>query len=315
MNNPNASSCLHFTKTMSTLKLILRNGLRHSYAFEEFPKNIIQNFINECSNAVFDMGTFGAKDGWGMAIPMVSFCDIPITRANNHSKDYGKYVIGLDKRFLLEINRYFFNPVVYVNSDFLKEAIAFFTSERLRTMDRILLGTKNNAASFDATLFTDKNSCQEILKALPMQFQQEFEQRANETFYSYILLSLYKPIYGKDTYGKNRMFYDEREWRMFLPNTDEFSWLLACTRKEFLETKKSLNDQIATSEDAYLQIPCNCWDAITHIIVKHEYQREALIDYILNSRKLFGCQIEKDEKAKLKLIGRITSFEQINKDY
>ena len=315
MNNPNASSCLHFTKTMSTLKLILKNGLRHSYAFEEFPKNIIQNLINECSGNILGVKPFEAEDDWGIAIPMVSFCDIPITRANNHSKDYGKYVIGLDKRFLLEKDRYFFNPVIYVNSDFLKEAIAFFTSERLRTTDRILHGTKNNATDFDATSFTDKNDCQEILKALPMQFQQEFEQRANETFYSYILLSLYKPIYGKDTYGKDRMFYDEREWRRFLPNTDEFSWLLACTRKEFLETKKSLNDQIATSEDAYLQIPCNCWDAITHIIVKHEYQREALIDYILNSRKLFGCQIEKDEKAKLKLIGRITSFEQINKDY
>lgn len=315
MNNPNASSCLHFTKTMSTLKLILRNGLRHSYAFEEFPKNIIQNFINECSNAVFDMGTFEAKDGWGMAIPMVSFCDIPITRANNHSKDYGKYVIGLDKKFLLKIDRYFFNPIIYVNSDFLKEAITFFTSERIHTMDRVLKYVKDNAIRFDATSFADKNSAHSILKTLPIQIQQDYEQRINETFCSYILLSLYKPIYGKDTYGRKRMFYDEREWRMFLPNSSNYRWLTACTRKEFLETKKSLNSQIATSEDAYLQIPCNCWDAITHIIVKYEYQREALIDYMLKSRKLFGCQIEKDEKAKLKLIGRITSFEQINKDY
>lgn len=149
-----------------------------------------------------------------------------------------------------------------------------------------------------------------------MQIQQEYERRINETFYSYILLSLYKPIHGKDTYEKERTFYDEREWRMFIPNTNEYKWLKACTRNEFLELKKSLNDQIASYEDAYLQIPCDCWDdAITHIIVKYEYQREVLINYILNSRKLFGCQVKKDEKAKLKLIGRINSFEQINKDY
>ena len=39
-NNINASSLFHYTKELSTLKLILQNGVRYSYAFEKYPKSL-----------------------------------------------------------------------------------------------------------------------------------------------------------------------------------------------------------------------------------------------------------------------------------
>lgn len=314
--NPNASSCLHFTKRISTLKLILRDGIRHSYAFEEFPIDVIQNFINETSQAVSLVKPLYSNSDCGMAIPMVSFCDIPITRASKHSKVYGKYVIGLDKSFLLKYFKHLFNPVIYVNCEELKEAVTFFSSERIRTMDRALEFLAKNPECLDSKIFSSEQSARSIIESMPETFQKEQEQRINETFYSNILLALYKPVRGKDTYGNDRMFYDEREWRSFIPNLeDQHGWLKACTREQFLEQRGTLNKQIETFHHAYIKIPLNCLDAITHIIVKNEYQRENLINYILNLRKLFGYHVDRYETKKLKLISKIMSFEQIEKDY
>lgn len=85
--NINASSLFHFTKELSTLKLILQNGVRFSYAFENYPQSVISNFcdITDITNTNEDLG---------VAIPMASFCDIPITRASEHMQKYGYYSLG-----------------------------------------------------------------------------------------------------------------------------------------------------------------------------------------------------------------------------
>ena len=76
MADNNTGTLFHFTKDLNTLKKILKEGFRVTYCKEYFGDSF-------------------------MGIPMVSFCDIPLSRTDQHTKDYGKYVIGLDKEMLL----------------------------------------------------------------------------------------------------------------------------------------------------------------------------------------------------------------------
>lgn len=43
MNNINSSSLFHFTKELDTLKKILVNGLRYSFAYEQYSKEIVNS--------------------------------------------------------------------------------------------------------------------------------------------------------------------------------------------------------------------------------------------------------------------------------
>ena len=318
MNTSNASSCLHFTKKMDTLKLILTNGIRHSYAFEEFPNSIIENFINEYSHKVefFESIKLHSDEKLGMAIPMISFFDIPITRAYNHANDYGKYIIGIDKQFFLNIYTHYFNPVMYVNCEAFKSAISFFTSERLKSMDQLYESIKSNKKLLEQLDHIPRLS-KETFKDIPENIKKIIEHRSDETYYSYVFLALYKPLYGIDAFGKQRNFFDEREWRLFLPNdySAAFKWFIACTRNEFLLARDELNKNISTCEDAFVKIPGNCWDAVTHIVVRYEYQRDYLINFILRAKQLFGYKVTPNSSLKLKLISKISSFERIENDY
>lgn len=61
---------------------------------------------------------YGLKE---IAIPMICFCDIPISKVGKHVEKFGGYGIGLDKNLL--INKYRLQPLNYINydSDFINE--------------------------------------------------------------------------------------------------------------------------------------------------------------------------------------------------
>lgn len=108
MNTVSADSLIHFTKSFSTLKNIISNGLRYSYALEHF-----QNYAPFPAELL-------EKDEYnieGIAIPMVCFCDIPLNLAQEHSKEYGEYFIAFDKNFLKLLLGERLNPVFWVNSE------------------------------------------------------------------------------------------------------------------------------------------------------------------------------------------------------
>ena len=92
LNNINASSLFHFTRRFDTLQSIVKNGLRYSYAYEKYSPEVM-SIIGQ--NSALE----GLKENDnGVAIPMISFCDIPITRASVHMDKYGEYAIGFDKK-------------------------------------------------------------------------------------------------------------------------------------------------------------------------------------------------------------------------
>lgn len=119
-----SNSVIHYTNKLENLKGILNTeGFRLKYCLESL--NI--NFERELTSAV----------------PMVSFCDIPLSEVKNHIDSYGAYGIGLYKNWAKQ-NR--LNPVLYLdNNSNISESISTLISRLLELrkteegVDRIFL--------------------------------------------------------------------------------------------------------------------------------------------------------------------------------
>ena len=85
-----SATLFHFTRDFDTLKRILSSGFKPFYSPE-------------------DLTMFGVAECPG--IPMVCFCDIPLSQASRHVADYGRYAIGLNKEWGKRKN---VSPVHYI---------------------------------------------------------------------------------------------------------------------------------------------------------------------------------------------------------
>ena len=111
-----SSSLFHFTDNFDIFKSIVTNGLRFSYARERFSSEIVNKIFGE-----------NAEGKECLKIPMISFCDTPITRSNNHAEKYGKYVIGIKKEHLKSYDGYNLNPVFYMAPDKFNTTLNFLS--------------------------------------------------------------------------------------------------------------------------------------------------------------------------------------------
>ena len=93
--NPKSHTLFRFTKSADVLKLIMKNGFWPRYCLED---------VEWLGYDGFDF----------IAYPMVCFCDIPLSRAQEHVKFYGEYGIGLTKEWA-ESNK--ITPILYVSSN------------------------------------------------------------------------------------------------------------------------------------------------------------------------------------------------------
>ena len=87
----------HFTPSLSNLLGILKDTFYPRYCYDEF--DLVDN----------DSQRFSED-----AIPMVCFCDIPLSLLINHIKTYGQYGLGMTKKWGL---RKGLNPVIYFNKN------------------------------------------------------------------------------------------------------------------------------------------------------------------------------------------------------
>ena len=95
MGRLSPDSLFHFTSSMSNLLGILDKTFYPRYCYEEF------ELIDETKERFMHN-----------AIPMVCFCDIPLSQLMNHIDTYGKYGLGMTKEWGI---RNGLNPVVYFN--------------------------------------------------------------------------------------------------------------------------------------------------------------------------------------------------------
>jgi hypothetical protein len=117
------NSVFHFTKSIDAVKSIISSDFRIKYCLEtiEAKRRIIQ-----------------------FAVPMASFCDIPLSQVSTHIDKYGGYGIGLKKSWA---KRKGLNPVLYLekNSSILNEVLIpeKFADTDNRAVQGFLRFTKN----------------------------------------------------------------------------------------------------------------------------------------------------------------------------
>lgn len=88
-----SNSIIHFTKSKEFLKGILRDNFKIFYCIEHIHLSGVES---------------------SYAVPMVSFCDIPLSEVKQHITKYGSYGIGLTKEWA---ERQRLNPVLYMEKN------------------------------------------------------------------------------------------------------------------------------------------------------------------------------------------------------
>jgi len=101
---PKSNSIFHFTKNIENLKSILKNGFWPRYCLEDML-----------------LLTENAHDF--VAFPMVCFCDIPLSRIDEHIGFYGSFGIGMTRKWAEQNG---LNPVLYASgsNNLTKELLA-----------------------------------------------------------------------------------------------------------------------------------------------------------------------------------------------
>ncbi|HXB13548.1 MAG TPA: abortive infection system antitoxin AbiGi family protein, partial [Bacteroidia bacterium] len=90
--NLSANTLFHFTENRQSLLGILKNGIYIRYSLENY-----EGLVDE-------------GDDKEVVLPMACFCDIPLSQVKRHIKIYGRYAIGLTKKWGMK-NK--INPVIY----------------------------------------------------------------------------------------------------------------------------------------------------------------------------------------------------------
>ncbi|MFM5119607.1 abortive infection system antitoxin AbiGi family protein [Aeromonas veronii] len=115
---PKSHTLFHFTKNIDFLKDILANGFWPRYCLE-------------------DMRWYSGNNTRS-AYPIVCFCDIPLSRVDEHVKFYGNYGIGVTREWARKKQ---LSPVIYLNED----------THQHQSLKKILLGNlKGNGYYQDA---------------------------------------------------------------------------------------------------------------------------------------------------------------------
>ena len=256
--NLSANSLFHFTSSKENLLGILRNNFYPRYSPEDL-----------CiTKSIPSPNIFG--------IPMVSFCDIPLSQIRNHIQTYGHYALGLTKAWA---KLHGITPVMYFYPD---SQSAIVTRDLFRTfLDNI---QSNQVGT---------NIMSQLLTYSSF-FQKQYEGKLFRN--------------GKFSEEVVR-FYDEREWR-FVPPWSEFA---NKPTPPYLKQEDVLNPTELLKANRLIEqftsIPFEP-RYIRYLIVDKEAEILEFIDEVLNIK---GANYSHND---LKILTtRIVSIEQILDDY
>jgi hypothetical protein len=218
-----SSSIFHFTKAKSALEGMLTDGFKVKYCLE----TVRAEFKDNC-----------------YAVPMVSFCDIPLSQVKDHINKYGPYGIGLTKEWARKQR---LSPVQYV-------AAGSFHGSSLKLVI-------NSMIPKDKSKWTDLSDSQRAVIDL-MRYLKNYEGDLKRGA---------KPI-------SNYRYYDEREWRYVPEFSDEFPMLVRGENYQTASQKSAANAHL--SEIRLKFEPSD----IKYIIVKSEGEVHAFVDVIRQAK-------------------------------
>lgn len=268
MDNYRTSSLFHFTNKKNNLKNILTEGVKPNYAKE----------------TLLDESIVG--------IPMVSMCDIPISRTKTILR-YGSYAIGFTKEWGIKNG---FNPIHYIQGNRFEKS----------HLDLIEINNYSFQRTNEATV---KHENQSVF--LP---QNQSSNGDNFLlFYKIYNLNLTSLAYSKPYSGVNKeghpiVKYDENEWRYITPFQTPNNWLWGID--EYTNWRGDVKKTKPKSVFEPLKFTVN---DISFILLQFENQIPDLINFISKLNSLAGGMINEDEKKIL--MSKIISFERIKKDF
>ncbi len=233
----NSQSLFHYTDTLDKLFQILEGGFYPSYCKEE----IITN---------------GAIHSY--AVPIISFCDIPLSQVTEHIGKYGSFAVGVSKDFA---TLHGFNPVFYLEN-------LSVPNEGIFKIHRYVLS--NYASLYGEEGFNDLNiGLLSVLQAIKN----------------------HRGILKRDDVNRGDYeFYKEREWRCtpLLPETyqqmyrqDEYDQL----QKDY-PTKPHI-------KDSRVNLPLSFSD-VKYIMVENDADIPKLIAQLKKFKHLYSNQDEFD---------------------
>jgi len=279
-NNISANTLFHFTETPEKLINILADG-----------------FHPVCCMESFDFITLDNSPVSGFAIPMVSFCDIPLSQISRHVEKYGGYAIGLSKEWG-EKNG--INPVMYELPN--SNAVSVIRDTIRRTLPYLADGgrTENKIEN----VFGEKSGAGDD------EYLQWMRKLCNRLIYFSCYLKPYKSRKwdGRAFSGNEIINYDEKEWR-YIPDYEkvvEKSLRPYLSYEEYLdEKKKEEYNELFRSHFSLSFRSCD----IKYIIVEREDEVLDMARMVENVKSSYG-----EDEVKL-LITKIISVERLRDDF
>lgn len=285
----NSNSLFHYTSTYDNLCGIIRNGFKPNYC-----KEILLN-------------------GSIIGLPMVSFCDIPITRANDFRK-YGKYAIGMERNWGISKG---INPITYIASDIISQTYTtvfdileksnesarnIVLKEFLEGLTQLVEQGKSNGQQVD-----EKDVLKLYHKEKPAIGMVKLFNQVRNTLIGYT-----KPYQSEDETHGVVVNYNDNEWRYIVPPSSNQKWLHG--EKEYSDWR---GDSKTKPSSIFAPLSFD-GDDIRYIIVEKEKDAQKLVADIAKMKTVGGIRIEDKHTFTLKklyMIKNIISLERLDEDF
>ncbi len=219
-----SNTIVHFTNSKESLKGILRDNFKIFYCMEQL--------------------SIGGREPIEFAVPMVSFCDIPLSQVKSHIVKYGAYGIGLTKEWA---EKQKLNPVLYVEKDSLLSR-SYATAYKEYLVD---------PGKYIKDLDLKERSLADIMRYMK-NYQNDL-------------------IRGGKVY-KNYRYSDEREWRYVIDFNEDIRFLLDISSYNTDEKKILANE---TLEKYRLEFTPN---DIKYVIIQDESEISEFLDVLKTSK-------------------------------
>ena len=286
------TTLFHYTNTWKKILSILENGLYFSYSYDKL-------------GCVF------------CALPMISFCDIPLSRNFEHTVRYGKFAVGISKDALL--NKYpsgYWGPVNYIFNGAVINLALWARKQYQQNKDKYTTFINNRRKKPieipDGYIETDEgNVTLSIDEFMPITELENSISALNKEFC--FSLGFIKPFNGKNKKGVNQYNYDECEWRIILPegirlsDGSDLNWIFSKAEYDNWRGKRS-KPKPHVNYPTFTFLP----EQLRFIVVPSDSILAKCVKDIRNLKMFCGQPITEDIKDII--CSRLISQDQISKD-
>lgn len=294
MKNTHTPTLFHFTNTGDNIISILKNGLKYSYCKEELNNEYI------------------------LGIPMISFCDIPISRSYEHESKYGSYAIGLSKSFLIQNTN--IAPVNYFLRDNQINPSLDARKKYIESLNKIQELCEQQPTSEESPIMTIQLAINGEYKTYPL----NAPIGNNSNLHNFIMNTLVNNPYNSNILGYLKKYesmykkrlqcnYDECEWRTIIDENRRMENSKPCKwfwNGDEYDNWKTTNQEQKYINDYPVKFSINDINFIivgTNDLIPNFMRKIAKLTHI--------CGFEMNEKEKAILYSKVISFEQIKENF